>query len=88
MADTWVVTGGAGYVGGHVVAALHRPGVEVVVLDDLSTGRVERLPRGVRLVRGRVGDRRALRSVLRGAAGVVHLAALTSAPRRVRVRCW
>src|SRR4051794_26390216 len=84
MTGTWVVTGGAGYIGGHVVAALRRDGIRVVVLDDLSTGRAERLPLDVPLVRGRVGDGRVLRSVLPGAAGVVHLAALTSAPESVR----
>jgi UDP-glucose 4-epimerase len=84
MTGTWVVTGGAGYIGGHVVAALRRAGVPVVVLDDLSTGRAERLPLDVPLVRGRVGDAQVLRSVLAGAAGVVHLAALTSAPESVR----
>jgi UDP-glucose 4-epimerase len=80
----WVVTGGAGYVGGHVVAALCSAGADVVVLDDLSTGRPDRLPAGVPLVCGRVGDRRVLDEVLRGAAGVVHLAALTSAPESLR----
>lgn len=79
-----MVTGGAGYIGGHVVAALRRDGVPVVVLDDLSTGRAARLPLDVPLVRGRVGDARVLRSVLAGAEGVVHLAALTSAPESVR----
>lgn len=79
----WLVTGGAGYVGGHVVAALHAAGVDLVVLDDLSTGRADRLPRGVRLVRGQVGDRAVLDRILPGAAGVVHLAALTSAPESV-----
>jgi UDP-glucose 4-epimerase len=83
VGDSWVVTGGAGYVGGHVVAALHAAGVGVVVLDDLSTGRADRLPPGVRLVRGRIGDRGVLDDVLPGAAGVVHLAALTSAPESV-----
>jgi UDP-glucose 4-epimerase len=84
MAGPWVVTGGAGYVGGHVVAALRRAGVPVLVLDDLSTGRADRVPVDVPLVRGRVGDPQVLRSVLAGAAGVVHLAALTSAPDSVR----
>lgn len=84
MAGSWVVTGGAGYIGGHVVAALRREGVPVVVLDVLSTGRAERLPVDVPLVRGRVGDPSVLRSVLTGAAGVVHLAALTSAPESLR----
>jgi UDP-glucose 4-epimerase len=47
VADNWVMTGGAGYGGGHVVAALHVAGVGVVVLDDPSTGRADRLPPGV-----------------------------------------
>src|SRR3954452_9600888 len=84
MTGTWVVTGGAGYIGGHVVAALRGAGIRVVVLDDLSTGRAERLPLDVPLVQGRVGDAGLLRSVLPVAAGVVHLAALTSAPESVR----
>ncbi|GIG40687.1 UDP-glucose 4-epimerase GalE [Cellulomonas phragmiteti] len=45
-----LVTGGAGYIGGHVVDALLRTGRGVVVLDDLSTGRADRVP-GVPLVR-------------------------------------
>ena len=84
MTGTWVVTGGAGYIGGHVVAALRREAIPVVVLDDLSTGRAERLPLDVPLVQGGLGDPGVLRSVLTGAAGVVHLAALTSAPDSVR----
>ena len=56
MTETWVVTGGAGYIGGHVVAALRREGIRVVVLDDLSTGRAQRLPLDARLVRGRVAS--------------------------------
>ena len=36
---TWVVTGGAGYIGSHVVRAFADEGIESVVLDDLSTGR-------------------------------------------------
>src|SRR3954452_7237641 len=80
MTGTWVVTGGAGYIGSHVVAALRRDGIRVVVLDDLSTGRAARLPPDVPLVRGRVGDPRVLRAVLPGAAGVVHLATPPSTP--------
>src|SRR4051812_33642430 len=84
MTGTWVVTGGAGYIGGHVGAALRRGGIRGVALDDLSTGRADRLPLDVPLVRGSVGDPQVLRSVLPGASGVVHLAALTSAPESVR----
>ena len=89
MAGTWVVTGGAGDIGGHVVAALRCEVVPVVVLDDLSTGRADRLPVDVPLVTGRVGDPRVLRSVLTGAAGVVHLAAPPHPrwPTRARPPC-
>jgi UDP-glucose 4-epimerase len=80
---SWVVTGGAGYVGGHVVRALLRAGIDVVVLDDLSTGCIERVPPRVRRVVGRLDDRRVLDDALAGAAGVVHLAAQTSAPASV-----
>ncbi|MFQ1003539.1 NAD-dependent epimerase/dehydratase family protein [Modestobacter sp. SSW1-42] len=76
---SWLVTGGAGYLGAHVVHALAGSGGQVVVLDDLSTGdagRLDRLP-AVPLVVGSVRDRGLVRRVLREHAvrGVVHLAA-------------
>jgi UDP-glucose 4-epimerase len=75
---SWLVTGGAGYVGAHVVHAMVAAGEDVVVLDDLSTGdagRLAGLPQ-VRLEVGSVRDRGMVRRVLRenGVAGVVHLA--------------
>ncbi|WP_031507831.1 UDP-glucose 4-epimerase GalE [Streptomyces megasporus] len=74
---TWLVTGGAGYIGAHVVWALTGAGERVVVLDDLSGGVPERLPSDVPLVRGTVRDRAVLDRVIvdHGVAGVVHLAA-------------
>ncbi len=73
---TWLVTGGAGYIGAHVVRALQGDGAEVVVLDDLSTGAPERVE-GVAFVEGSVLDRGATRRLLREHAvtGVVHIAA-------------
>jgi UDP-glucose 4-epimerase len=72
----WVVTGGAGYIGAHVVWAL-RPTHDVVVFDDLSTGRLERLPGDVPLVKGSIGDPDHVDRLLRDhpVDGVVHLAA-------------
>jgi UDP-glucose 4-epimerase len=72
----WLVTGGAGYIGAHVVRALEAGGRSVVVYDDLSTGSRERVPDGVPLVVGSVLDGALLDSTLRAheIAGVVHIA--------------
>ncbi len=74
---TWLVTGGAGYIGAHVVRSLLADDREVVVVDDLSTGDGSRVPGGVALVEGSVLDRGLVRKVLREHAvtGVVHVAA-------------
>lgn len=74
---TWLLTGGAGYIGAHVARSLLDSGRGVVVLDDLSTGLERKVPDGVPLVRASVGDADAVRAVLHDHAieGVVHLAA-------------
>ncbi len=73
---SWLVTGGAGYIGAHVVRVMVADGIEVVVLDDLSTGDATRV-RGVPLIIGTIRDRRLVRDVLRKHAvhGVMHIAA-------------
>jgi len=77
---TWLVTGGAGYIGAHVVRGLRQAGYGAVVLDDLSTGLADRVPEGVPLVTARVTDRRAVVLAMRRHAveGVIHLAARKS----------
>ena len=72
---TWVVTGGAGYIGAHVVRALLGAGESVTVIDDLSTGTRARVDPAARFVEGHLLDRSALDSALEGATGVVHIAA-------------
>ncbi|MCX4766413.1 UDP-glucose 4-epimerase GalE [Streptomyces sp. NBC_01275] len=74
---TWLITGGAGYIGAHVARAMTGAGERVVVLDDLSTGAAERLPADVPLVAGSSLDAALLGRVLaeHAVTGVVHLAA-------------
>ncbi|MFG3160372.1 UDP-glucose 4-epimerase GalE [Streptomyces sp. NPDC048232] len=73
---SWLVTGGAGYIGAHVVRALVGGGEHVVVYDDLSTGSADRVPDGVPLVVGSVLDGALLEGAIRDHAvtGVVHIA--------------
>ncbi|MGW3507899.1 UDP-glucose 4-epimerase GalE [Streptomyces sp. NPDC000994] len=74
---TWLITGGAGYIGAHVVHAMTEAGERAVVYDDLSTGIAERVPRDVPLAEGSTldGDRLARALAEHEVTGVVHLAA-------------
>jgi UDP-glucose 4-epimerase len=82
---TWLITGGAGYIGAHVVAAMCDAGERVVVLDDLSTGDRTRIA-GVPLVEGSVLDQPLVERALREheITGVVHIAAKKSVDESVR----
>lgn len=82
---TWLVTGGAGYVGAHVVAAMRAADEEVVVLDDLSTGDPRRIP-DVPLVVGSVLDGALAARTLREhqVSGIVHMAAKKQVEESVR----
>ncbi len=73
---TWLVTGGAGYIGAHVTRALEAAGLGVVVLDDLSSGHRSFVAEGTAVVQGSVVDPATVRSVLadHGCTGVIHLA--------------
>ena len=83
----FLVTGGAGFIGSHLVEHLLSAGHEVVVLDDFSTGRRENLaeflPR-ITMVEGSVTDPAACAHATAGADFVLHQAALSSVPRSVK----
>ncbi|MEU0673682.1 UDP-glucose 4-epimerase GalE [Streptomyces sp. NPDC006172] len=82
---TWLITGGAGYIGAHVAHTMTAAGEPVVVLDDLSTGDPARLPADVPLVTGGTADPDLLKRVLADhrVTGVIHLAARKQVPESV-----
>jgi UDP-glucose 4-epimerase len=73
----WLITGGAGYIGSHVVSAARRAGYDVVIIDDLSTGFANRIPSDVPFIQADLGDKVAVAKLLKEhhIDGVVHLAA-------------
>ena len=83
----YLVTGGAGFIGSNIVDELIRRGHQVVVLDDLSTGKEENLA-GVRskidFRAGTITDLGHVQSACKGVDYVIHLAARTSVPKSVK----
>lgn len=74
----YLVTGGAGFIGSHLVEALLARGAEVTVLDNFSTGIKGNVPDKARLVVGHAGDAALLDQLLPGCNGIFHLAAVSS----------
>ncbi|WP_129842313.1 UDP-glucose 4-epimerase GalE [Streptomyces sp. RFCAC02] len=89
---SFLITGGAGYIGAHVVRALVLAGERAVVYDDLSAGDATRLPEGVPFVQGSLLDRGVLDRVFADhrVHTVIHLAARTEVAESVRqpLRCF
>lgn len=73
---SWIVTGGAGYIGSHVVRALADAGLSPVIVDNLSSGVASFAPEGVPFVQGSILDRDLTEKTLRehAAEGVIHVA--------------
>lgn len=87
MSRKFLVTGGAGFIGSHIATGLVGRGDEVVVLDNLSTGKRENLAHlgdRVTLYEGCLLDRELLEQALTGVEVVYHQAALASVPRSVK----
>jgi UDP-glucose 4-epimerase len=82
----YLVTGGAGFIGSHTVDELVRRGQDVVVLDDVSTGKTANLAEAqgkIRFIQATVTNLEAVREACHGVDCVIHLAAQTSVPRSV-----
>ena len=81
--STYLVTGGAGFIGSHLCEALLARGDSVRVLDDLSTGFRGNVPRGVPLIVGDIADPDTMSEAVAGVDGCFHLAAIASVERGV-----
>lgn len=81
-----LVTGGAGYIGSHVMLALLDAGEEPIVLDNLSTGSREAVPAEVTFVKGDVGDEPLISRIIaeHGVGAIIHLAGSIIVPESVR----
>ena len=82
----YLVTGGAGFIGSNIVERLVERGERVVILDDLSTGRMENIRHllgDVEFVEGDIRNGAIVRKALRDVSCVIHQAALASVPRSI-----
>ena len=77
-----LVTGGAGYIGSHMVLELLEAGESVIVLDNLSTGYDWAVPKGAPLIVGDTGDQALVTKLLRehGVESIIHFAASIVVP--------
>jgi UDP-glucose 4-epimerase len=81
--STYLVTGGAGFIGSHLCDALVAAGDTVRVLDDLSTGHRSNLPAVATLIEGDVADPAIVAEAMNGVAGCFRLAAIASVEKGV-----
>jgi UDP-glucose 4-epimerase len=90
MRMTWLLTGGAGYIGAHIIRALLDSGRNVVVIDDLSGGFRDNIPSTVPLIECNVLDRSRIEAFMgeHGVRGVIHLAAKKAVGESVERPLW
>lgn len=78
-----LVTGGAGFIGSHIVDALVARGDKVFVLDNFSTGSRDNIPHGVSIIESDIRDKDILKHAMRDIDAVFHLAAAISVPESI-----
>lgn len=86
LTNTFLVTGGAGFIGSSIGARLSENGARVRILDDLSTGHIENLDAiggDIEFIQAGLNDQNVLRRALDGVEVVFHQAAIPSVPRSV-----
>jgi nucleoside-diphosphate-sugar epimerase len=79
----YLVTGGAGFIGSHIVERLRSRGEAIRIADDFSSGRRENVPAGVEVVEGDLADPAVAAKAVAGCQFVIHQAAIPSVPRSV-----
>ena len=84
----YLVTGGAGFIGSHIVEELARHNHEIVIVDNLLSGKMENIQpflntKNVKFVQGSITDLALLKKAFEGADGIFHEAAIVSVPRSV-----
>ena len=74
---TWLITGGAGYIGGHLASEMVKNDYSIAILDDLSSGKASRIPYGVPFLNASILDESKVSSFIQSQkiSGVIHLAA-------------
>lgn len=80
----YLITGGCGFIGSHLVDLLLEEGHAVHVLDDLSNSTLNHLSKKASFYRGSILDRHVLESALKGVEGIFHLAACVSVPESIQ----
>ena len=75
-----LVTGGAGFIGSHLLSALQEVGAQVTVIDDLSTGSKDNVPEGMPFIHGSILDQKLVKTAIHKCRYLIHLAAFVSVP--------